>query len=68
MTDTSEFRDELRSAINRASAENGSDSPDFILAEYLVGCLAVFDRAVVAREHWYGRAVGAGFAITEVTP
>lgn len=46
---------DIRSAINRHSAENGSDTPDFILAEYLIGCLRAFDRAVVAREKWYWR-------------
>ena len=45
----------IEHAINCASAENGSDTPDFILAEYLIGCLAAYDRALVAREKWYGR-------------
>jgi hypothetical protein len=49
------FRDEIRRAINRHSAENGSDTPDFILSEYLADCLEVWDRAVRAREKWYGR-------------
>lgn len=46
----------IETAINKVSAENGSDTPDFILAEYLVGCLAAYDKAVTAREKWYGRA------------
>lgn len=50
-----EFRHELEELINRHSMENGSDTPDFILCEYLMDCLAAFDRAVVAREKWYGR-------------
>lgn len=36
----SELRSEIKRAINRASAENGSDTPDHILADYLLGCLA----------------------------
>ncbi len=36
--------------------ENGSGSPDFILADYLVGCLSAFDKAVTARSNWYGHA------------
>lgn len=44
--------------INKVSAENGSDTPDFILAEYLTDCLASFDKALVAREKWYDREVG----------
>lgn len=55
--DKSQFRGELESAINRASKENGSDTPDFILATFLDGCLAAFDEAVTARERWYGRGV-----------
>lgn len=50
------LRKEIETALNRHSAENGSDTPDFILAEYLVGCLRAFDAAVSAREAWYGRS------------
>lgn len=49
------MRKEIEEALNRHSAENGSDTPDFILATYLIGCLSAFDAAVVAREKWYGR-------------
>ena len=49
------LRKNIESAINAASAENGSDTPDFILAEYLTDCLTAYDKAVVAREKWYGR-------------
>jgi hypothetical protein len=35
--------------------ENKSNTPDFILARYLVGCLEQFDLAVVQRDSWYGR-------------
>lgn len=48
----SEFKTELAQLINRASAENGSDTPDFILAEYLNNCLQIFDSAVRARDNW----------------
>lgn len=49
------LRYEIEQAVNRVSAENGSNTPDFILAGYLVSCLAAFDRAVNDRERWYGR-------------
>lgn len=49
----SALRQELASTLNRASAENASNTPDFILAEYLVNCLEAFDKAVLSREHWY---------------
>ena len=51
-----QFRKELAALINRYSAENGSNTPDFLLAEYLTDCLDSFDRVVTAREKWYGRA------------
>ena len=50
-----DLRKKIESAINSASAENGSDAPDFILAEYLTDCLAAFNKAAMAREKWYGR-------------
>lgn len=52
-----DMRSELEATINRHCAENGSDTPDFILAEYLTGCLANFDRALQAREKHYGRGL-----------
>jgi hypothetical protein len=47
------FTKTLENALNCHSAETASDTPDFILAEFLVGCLDAFDRAVVARNRWY---------------
>lgn len=49
------LRKDLEAAINRHRAENGSNTPDFILAEYLIVCLAAFDMTVRKREAWYGR-------------
>jgi hypothetical protein len=49
-----ELRKKLEEAINMVSAENGSNTPDFVLAEYLTDCLAAFDKAVKRRESWYG--------------
>lgn len=42
-------------AINCESRENASNTPDFILASYLMACLETFEAAVNARERWYGR-------------
>lgn len=58
------FRDELENIINSYSKENGSDTPDFILADYLAECLEVFDRTMARREKWYGRDVH-GQSITD---
>jgi len=47
--------EDIKSAINLHSAENASNTPDFILAQYLEASLAAFDTAVQQRETWYGR-------------
>jgi hypothetical protein len=49
-----EFQLELEKLINRCNMENGSNTPDFILAKYLRTCLDVFNRAVIERDEWYG--------------
>lgn len=49
------FEKELANLINRHSLENGSNTPDYILAQYLAACLKVFDTIVKAREDYYGR-------------
>ena len=49
------FREALGRVINCYSMENGSNTPDWILAAYLNNCLQAFDGAVKEREKWYGR-------------
>jgi hypothetical protein len=49
------FRKELEELINKHSLEKNSDTPDFILADYLAMCLHTFDKAMKAREKWYGK-------------
>jgi len=49
----SDFERELSELINKHSKENESDTPDFILAEYLNGCLTNFNEATNARRKWY---------------
>lgn len=51
----SDLKSKIKQAVNSVSAENGSDTPDFILAEYICDCLNAFDKAVASREAWYGR-------------
>lgn len=46
---------ELAAVLNRHSMEDGSNTPDFILATFLLDCLASWDKTVAARERWYGR-------------
>jgi hypothetical protein len=47
------LKSEIENIINCNSAENESDTPDFILAEYLIDCLKAFDKAVDRRRIWY---------------
>lgn len=57
------LREAIQHYINYFSQENGSDTPDFILAEYLTDCLDTFDKALKAREKWYGRPIGGTKAV-----
>ncbi len=54
MTQT-EFHKELAHLINKYSIENASNTPDWILAQYMDACLLAFDTAIQQRENWYGR-------------
>lgn len=49
------FRTELEELINKNSLENKSNTPDFVLAEFLNGCLKAFDTAVNEREKWHSK-------------
>jgi len=55
MSRMTKFEEKLRELINSQSMENGSNTPDFILAEYLRGCLQNFELAIVQRDSWYGK-------------
>jgi hypothetical protein len=49
-----EFEKELSELINRYSKENDSNTPDFLLAEYLTECLNTFSVIMKKRDKWYG--------------
>ena len=54
MTKTeSEFRTAIEGVINTHCMENGSNTPDFVLAEYLLSCLRAFDLATLQRSMFY---------------
>ncbi len=55
--------EELTVLLNRHSAENSSNTPDFILAQFLRYCLAAFDGAVGQRDRWYGIAPRPGGSV-----
>jgi hypothetical protein len=58
-----QFTKELGELINRHSLENQSDTPDYILAEYLTEILVSFNRASCKREQWYGRKTSPGESV-----
>ncbi len=64
MSDDKQARlaESIRFAINSVSRESASNTPDFILAEYMLACLEAFEKASNARESWYGKVlrIGAG--------
>jgi hypothetical protein len=49
-----DFHKELTALINKHSMESRSgDTPDFLLADYLLNCLKIFDGVVKRRDAWY---------------
>ncbi len=44
------LKKEIENAINKVSRENESNTPDFILAEYLINCLIAYETAVKSRD------------------
>ena len=52
MSAPTEFEEGLRGLLNRTCQENASNTPDFILAEFLSRSLDAFTLCVVAREKW----------------
>lgn len=54
--DDARFTSELSALINRESREGKSDTPDFIIAEFLVSCLSAYEKTVVRTNEWYGKS------------
>jgi hypothetical protein len=48
------FMEVLSGLLNRACCENVSNTPDFILAQFMQSCLAAFEAATINRDKWYG--------------
>lgn len=62
------LEEEIRHVLNCHNAEAGSNTPDFILAQYLVNCLQNFNAVVATREAWYGRPLMQLSVPKPVTP
>ena len=50
------FEKELEILINKHSMENDSNTPDYILAEYLNSCLKLFNNTLKRRTGYYKRS------------
>jgi len=47
------LREEIKRAINRCSRENASNTPDGILADYLMRCLENWELTMSERQEWH---------------
>ena len=61
----SEFNDDLTFLLNKHSRENNSDTPDWILSEYMQHCLHAFEQATIHREQYYGKMTAEANDSTE---
>lgn len=59
--------DDLAALLNMYGTENGSNTPDFILADYMMDCLRAFETASRHRERWYGKRLSIGGVVTDLT-
>ncbi len=44
---------DIKNLLNKHSIENDSDTPDFILADYLIMCLMSFGQTTRMRTSWW---------------
>ena len=51
--DYKRIREEFRDIINKYNLEGHSDTPDFILADYLIQSLDNFNNTTIRRQEWY---------------
>lgn len=49
-----ELKEELQHLLNRHSRENASNTPDFILANFMLAALEAGEKLIAERENWYG--------------
>jgi len=55
-SDEQSFGDELARLLNKYAKEGESNTPDFVLAEYIRKQLEAWNVAIRIREKWYGRS------------
>lgn len=52
----SDLSRKITKVINECSVEKESNTPDFVLAKYLLLCLQAFEEGVEERDDWHGNA------------
>ena len=61
----SNMEKKLEELINSESRENDSNTPDFLLAEFMMKCLDAFELTSNRREVWYGVELEPGYSVTK---
>lgn len=61
----SNFRQEMSGLLNKYNREIGSNTPDFILASFLVDCLKAMDEGIARREVWFGRQLSEDHSVDD---
>ena len=54
------FQKDLEHLINKHSQEQPSNTPDFILAEYMMSCLQSFNQTLYQRQTWFSNVGSSG--------
>ena len=52
MNEKNVFRKELERLLNTHNQDTCTTTPDFLLANYLIGCMDVYDLTVRKRDVW----------------
>mgnify|MGYP001313563434 CR=1 FL=1 len=55
-----DLKKEIEDLLNKHCRENVSNTPDFILAQFLLKCLYAFEEATHARDKWYSAHLQPG--------
>jgi len=53
MRNIEKFRTQVRGILNSLSIDTECDTPDFILADYLVNCLQNYHETIKLRDKWH---------------
>lgn len=59
---------DLTILLNSYSEENRANTPDFILAAYMLQCLNAFNTGVRRRDEWYGISPAPGAPVSPKYP